>query len=166
MQEYPGVYARISTYKSYIEQEICDLSSSPPGDCNSLAPTIAPVAATSPPVPLPQSNPSQAPIPQTPPSRAPTPQSSPSRAPIPQSSPSYAPTPAVSKPVSCRPSAIGHDSKSKKGKGRGKKGMMPTDDDYFGFDKKGGKKGNTLADDGESDDDYFGLGKSRAKMVS
>jgi hypothetical protein len=44
--------------------------------------------------------------------------------------------------------------------------MIPTDDDYFGFHKKGGKKGNTLADDGESDDDYFGLGKSRAKMVS
>lgn len=127
------MYTRISRYTSFIEQEICDLSTSPPHDCGtSAATTLDPVAAVPPPVSMPPSTPSRAPIPGSPPSQTPVPQSSPRPR-----------APKVSKKASVKwsPTPSGHNSKSKKRQGMREKGIMAMDDDCFGScGKKSGMK--------------------------
>lgn len=148
-QEYPGVYARMSGLKDYIDGKVCDLSKFPPTECGgtsapvgepSLAPTSSPVSApTSPPVPRP------------------------TRPPVPPPTASPVPPQPIAAEQTKHPTGNYHKGKGSsmhtgKGKGKGKKGT--------GKGKSTGKGKGAKHDKGKGEPKGKGAKQGKGKGVT
>jgi hypothetical protein len=152
----PSVYTNIVAYLDFIEATICDISTVPPEDCESAAPTVSPAPSVS---SAPSSPPTSSVAPTVAPQVTTSPQPTTTSQPSGESGPSLVPTsmmisetpgvttePTITVAPTLTPSTHPPSDSSGKGKGKGK--------------GKKGKKGKK-SKKGKGSSSYSGKGKGK-----
>jgi hypothetical protein len=166
----PSVYTNVVAYLDFIEATICDISTVPPEDCESAAPTVSPAPSVS---PAPTSSPTSSLAPTVAPQVTISPQPTTTARPSGESGPTVVPTsmmisespgvteePTVTVAPTLEPSTHAPSESSKRsGKGKGKKGKKGKKS------KKGKGKGDSYDSSGKGKggkgDSYDSNGKGK-----